>query len=190
MSAYLALSQVALHVSFSRFSTYENLHSALAGTHLLDQGVESCQDLGGALVVPDVVGAEMHHDDVGLRLGQPTNELVLLGNVGGKVSAVSFIFAVVGKPASLRRQRSDKVDVRESCILELSPQQCPPTALKGGRSAFRFHRTGQFQRRMAYRAARDRISQWHDLGLPLSSNNLWLQSGQREEPEGFEGYHV
>jgi hypothetical protein len=40
------------------------------------------------LVVPDVVGAEVHHYDVGFGRGEPAGKQVLVGDVDREVAAL------------------------------------------------------------------------------------------------------
>lgn len=47
---------------------------------------------------------------------EPSGKHVLIGNVRGEISSVSFVFSVIGKATALGRQSTDKVDVGLSCI--------------------------------------------------------------------------
>jgi len=59
----------------------EDLHAGLLCAHLIHELAERGGDFLRRAVVPHVVGAEVHHDDVGLRGREPWWELVLVRNV-------------------------------------------------------------------------------------------------------------
>lgn len=47
------------------------------------------EDGGGRNVVPYVVGAEMHHDNVRTGGGEPCGKEVLVGNIGYEVASMT-----------------------------------------------------------------------------------------------------
>lgn len=47
-----------------RSPTHQNLHRRLGISHLRNQVIISGQDLSRGDVAPDIIGAEVHHDDV------------------------------------------------------------------------------------------------------------------------------
>lgn len=71
----------------------------------------------------------MHHNNIGLSPAKPTWQLILPRNVRSKVSAMTLVLTVVGEPTALSWKGAYEVDVGDAGILELTPQQCPPTAL-------------------------------------------------------------
>ena len=71
----------------------------------------------------------MHQHDIRLGRCEPWDELVLAGNVGGKVSSMSFVLAVVGESTALAGKRADKVDVCVSTCDKFLPEECTPTTL-------------------------------------------------------------
>src|SRR4051812_33400346 len=110
-------------------STYHNLHSGVAITHLLDQSRERSNDVGrGLALLDDIVGTQMHRDNISRVLLQPAHKLLLVRNVDGKESRVALIvpiilgvFAAIFIPSG-----SDKVHRGPLCGLQFVPQLGPP----------------------------------------------------------------
>lgn len=76
--------------------TCHNLHLWVVRPHCAHQLCEGREDVGYVLVLlNDVVGAEVHGDDIrGVGL-QPAVQLVLVRNVDGKEARVAFVVTVV-----------------------------------------------------------------------------------------------
>lgn len=68
---------------------YEDLHVRVLGPHLPYECRVGSEDGVGGNVVPYVVGAEMHHDNVGAGGGEPSGKEVLVGNIGYEVASVA-----------------------------------------------------------------------------------------------------
>jgi len=109
--------------------TYQNLHRRLAGPHLLHERVEGAKYRARRLVAPDVIGPQVHHDDVGLGLGEPAHELVLPRNIRGEEPTVALVLPVVGEATTLAGQRPDKVRVLDAGVLEVPPEEGSPASL-------------------------------------------------------------
>jgi hypothetical protein len=110
-------------------STYQDPHSRPTDPHPLDQGREGVQDFARVLGAPYVVGAQMHHHHVWVRLRQPAWQLFVGDNTRGQEAAMALVGAVVGEAASLGRKRPDEFRIGDFVGLELLPQQGTPASL-------------------------------------------------------------
>jgi len=109
--------------------TYNDLHVCLAGAHLVDELGVGLENLVNGLAAQSVVGAQVHHDDIGLRGGEPGGEQVLVCVVCSQRSGMAFAIAVEGKSAFRSGAGSDHVNVGEAVVLKLLPEECAPAAL-------------------------------------------------------------
>lgn len=87
---------------------HEYLHGGLRCAHLIDELAECCCDLLWRAIVPDVVGSEVHHDDVRFRRGEPTRELILVRDVHGEEAALD-----------------DSISMPVSCCHSTDDRTCP-----------------------------------------------------------------
>ncbi len=79
-------------------------------------------------VAPDVVGAQVHQDDVGTRRRQPARQLVVPHDVRRQDPAMAFVLAVVREATARCRQRTDEVDVGVPGVLQVFPEQRAPAS--------------------------------------------------------------
>lgn len=74
----------------------------------------------------------MHHHDVGLCGGKPSDELVLARDVHTQESAVAFVVSVIGDTAALCGQSADHIDICVPAADEAVIQQGAPASLCWG----------------------------------------------------------
>lgn len=78
---------------------------------MINECGECFQNGGWGNVVPDVVGAELHHDDVRLGYCEPPWKLVIRDNSRGKVAPMAVVLAVIRETAALTREGANKVSI-------------------------------------------------------------------------------
>jgi len=112
-----------LDVSGVAGRTYEDSHLWVCIPHLLHHGGVGGDDLVGPLAAREVVGAQMHRDDVGWIGLQPVDKLLLARDVGGRVAAVALVVLVVARvlaaagAVGVLGLGADEIDVLVSRIL-------------------------------------------------------------------------
>ena len=110
----LQCNQASASMQSSFFNAHHHTSTAHSlEAHLLGQRGKGSNDVGDRLaLLGDIVGAEMHGDDIGRVLLQPAHELLLVRDVDGQEARVSLIVTVLlGVSAVvLRLARPDKVD--------------------------------------------------------------------------------
>lgn len=72
----------------------------------------------------------MHQHDSRFSGGEPSNELVLVCDVGDEEAAVAFVFAVVTDAATLCWESADHVEAGFTGADELVPEKGAPAALE------------------------------------------------------------
>lgn len=113
----------------TRRSTHDDLHTRIIRPHLIDQLAQRRDNHARRLSIPHVIRAEVHHDDIGVRRGEPCGEEVLVRDVGREVAPVAFVFAVVRDAAALSGESPDEVDVGVARCGQFLPEEGAPAAL-------------------------------------------------------------
>ena len=121
----------------------------------------------------------MHHNDVGLSLGEPAHELVLPRNIRGEEPTVALVLPVVGEATTLTWQCPDKVRVLNASVLELLPEEGSPASLlafflAGAASRIAGRCAGLF----SYRTSGDGVTQRHDLDFDLGVDEPSVSDGE------------
>ena len=121
----------------------------------------------------------MHHDDVGLGLGEPAYELILPRNIRGKEPTVALVLPVVGEATTLTGKRPDKVRVLDAGVLKLPPEEGSPASLvtfllAGAASGTAGRCAGLF----SYGTSGDGVTQRHDLDVDLSVDEPSVSDGE------------
>jgi len=108
------------------------LHLRIIFSHLIHQVRECFQDGVRRDILPHVVRAQVHHDNVGVRSAQPAYQPSHAGYVSGEIASVAFVITVVRNSAPWCRERSNHV---QACIPRADqtiPQGCTPASRRTG----------------------------------------------------------
>jgi len=72
---------------------HEDDHIRLRSTHLVDECIKGCDDVGGrgGAIMPYVICAEVHHHDVWCGRREPSRELIVLHNIDRLKSALGWL---------------------------------------------------------------------------------------------------
>jgi len=97
-------------------------------THLRNESRKGGDNVVGTPVPVDVVGAQVHCDDIGRVLLQPAHQLLLVGNVDGQKPRVALVVAIVLCVAAvvLPAAGPDEIDLCPLGRLQLVPQLGSP----------------------------------------------------------------
>lgn len=109
--------------------THHNLDLGVVIAHLLDQGGERGNDIShGLVLLHDIVGAKMHGDHIGRVPLEPSDQLLLVGDVDCQEAGMTLVVAVVLGVAAvvLCLSGADKVDGGPLGRLQLVPELGAP----------------------------------------------------------------
>lgn len=107
----------------------QDLHRRLRLPHLIYQRAVSLNDVPDCFLLNNIIGPQMHHNDIWFRGAQPTRKVTLSYEVDSQRPGVTLVVAIIRKATVGRLVGSYKVCVGSSCGLEFLVKEGAPAAL-------------------------------------------------------------